>query len=1147
MSRYIYKIEPEGRLGVRNMAEIRRFRHIYKTDGEDSVESTYVTQSEIGKKFVIRDEADHTYCVFDDITHYMTWFETVPQEARQFHEVIFGWKAQKIKIDLDIKHSDLAKFTMTQAPLPYITGEAPRCTGGGTTGDTYIDAPSDNIDTMDILGELQKMLTSGAGAGAGAGATVVSPATKAKHILDHVLEALKKMFYMVYFIDLDDNNIIVCDSSGEEDGRQKFSYHIIVDGYALSNHMECKLFSNMLLGTIDDKIKPFVDAQVNKSLQNFRLVGCHKRGSARLKRVPAGVDPRRSIITDTDRCTILHPIVNIHSAITRVGMVNDTAKIEDKDVQRILDATAQYTAGHALRKRQGNMFIFNRLHPTKCDLCGTTHHKDHTLYLTCVDEMGVIKVFEHCRHNRDGRNRLIAELVASDIAKAVAATGGDENVVGEVVKRRTAEARLGISIEKNRGVTEQTLFDQLPDDQKNVYDEPTLRPFELKDTLCIKANMKMGKTKTLKEYLDKYFGDGGIKDPVVRILSFRQTFSSNIKEKFQDFVLYSDVRGPLNQNKLIIQIESLHRLDINDAEYPDLLVMDECESIFEQFDSGLLKSFSIAWATFEWLLRYSKHLIVMDANLSDRTYRLLKRIRVDHHNATSPTPWSIYYHCNRFKNASNDTYYLTSDRNKWYHSLHTTLKSGAKIAVPSSSLTEAELLKLDLESRFPHLRIGMYSSKTSNAMKKEHFNNVHEYWSQYDILVYTPTVTAGISYEKVHFNKIFAFFTDKACNAETCQQMLGRVRNVSDHEYYVCVSSTRNNLPDDIEAIQRQMNDRRLNLFRQFDPGMLQVEFDDTGHIKCHESNYYHLWLENMRVRNLSINDFSARFIRIISQTGATVKPLVLDVAEEDLIELGKERKSRLVALKERDAEMVATADELDDEAVQRLEAKERADEQLTPEEDASFRKYKLRRDYQWEGPIDATFVAAYDTNSARRLYRRLSKIMLAETPEKSLEIIHRDESSVYAVTMNSDEKNQYADLRRVYVYDLHRVALGLIKTAGFQPLFDRRCIPKGELADRFEAVADTIYKNLVLVQADFDLRNIRRQDFVRIKGQPDEMYVTRVLKYVNKVISDMYDLSIKVDPTDRNMYLLVYGGIFALEPNSETPYIRVAAAQAQP
>lgn len=1133
MSSYIAKIEPSGRPYVDHMSEIRRFRHIYKTDGEDSVESTYVTQTEIGKRFVIRDETDQTYCVFESQDQYLAWFEEVPEANRQFHEVIFGWKPQKIKVDLDIKHTELAGLVVDPVydhpvPAPDPANWAPPAA----------DEPADNIATGIVLDELNELL--GGFVNQPAEIPVATPETKANYVLSTVISALKKTFYMVYFIELDESKIIICDSSGLENDHPKFSYHIIVDGYALSSHMECKMFTNMLLNTVTDNVKPFIDAQVNKSLQNFRLPLCHKRGSARIKRVPEGIEVSRVIITNVSDCVVLHPIINIHNAITRVAGVSDKAKIDDKDVQRILDATAQYTVGHQLRKRQGNMFIFNRLHSTRCDLCNRDHVNDHTLYLTSVDELGVIKVFEHCRHNRDGKTRLLAELIASDIVAAVSAVGGDSTTVAsDVIKRRTAEARLHATIEKNRAIVETTLFDALPDTQKNIYDEPTLRPFELKDTLCIKANMKMGKTKALKEYLSTHFSDGGFKEPVVRILSFRQTFSSNIKEKFQDFTLYSDVRGPLTQNKLIVQVESLHRLDIHDAEYPDLLVMDECESIFEQFDSGLLKSFSMAWATFEWLLRYSKHVIVMDANLSDRTYRLLKRIRIDHHNAVSPAPWNIFYHCDRFRNASGDTYYLTSDRNKWYWSLHQGLKSGAKIAVPSSSLTEAELVKMDLEGRFPAMKIGMYSSKTSTAQKKEHFNNVHEYWSQYDILIYTPTVTAGISYEKVHFSKIFAYFTDKACNAETCQQMLGRVRNVTDKEFYICVSSARNNLPDDIDAIRRQVNDRRLNLYREFDTGMLSVEFDDTGHVKCHESNYYHLWLENMRVRNLSINNFSERFVRIISQTGATVKPLVVDVAEEDLLELGAERKDRLTVMKERVAEMVATAPDLDDEGIQRLEAKVRADEQLSPEEDAAFSKYKLRRDYQWGGPIDSKFVTTYDLPSSRRVYRRLCKIMSLDTADKSLERMRKDEAANYSATMNSEEKNQYADLRRVYVYDLHRVALGIIKIAGFRPLFDRRCTSRADLAENFEKHATSLYKSLISVQAEFDLRNVRMQDFVRVSGQPDELYIGRVLKHANRVLSDMYDLSIKVDTTDRGMYLLVYGGLFALEENATTPYIR--------
>src|SRR5690606_17781708 len=125
-------------------------------------------------------------------------------------------------------------------------------------------------------------------------------------------------------------------------------------------------------------------------------------------------------------------------------------------------------------------------------------------------------------------------------------------------------------------------------------------------------------------------------------------FSGNLKEKFPDFTLYSDIQGGLVHDKLIIQVESLHRLAIYDGiATPDLLVLDECESIFEQFSSGLAKNFNGSFNVFEWLVRYSRHIICMDANLGDRTYRILERMRPGFRD-------QVIYHYNTHKNARGD-------------------------------------------------------------------------------------------------------------------------------------------------------------------------------------------------------------------------------------------------------------------------------------------------------------------------------------------------------------------------------------------------------------------------------------------------------------------------------------------------------------
>ncbi len=49
-------------------------------------------------------------------------------------------------------------------------------------------------------------------------------------------------------------------------------------------------------------------------------------------------------------------------------------------------------------------------------------------------------------------------------------------------------------------------------------------------------------------------------------------------------------------------------------------------------------------------------------------------------------------------------------------------------------------------------------------IKEEHFKNVELYWTDCDLLIYTSTLTAGVSFEKVHFDISFNFLFTLTAN-----------------------------------------------------------------------------------------------------------------------------------------------------------------------------------------------------------------------------------------------------------------------------------------------------------------------------------------------------------------------------------------------
>jgi len=1135
------------------MDSYRKFRYLYLKDNrdaksEDVLECVYDSPERLGGKFVMQSEAPRMYYVFNSWEDAKSYIEDCDIEKRMFHEVIFGWQPQKIKFDIDIKDEEEIVAMDIQVPADNVCQKPPIADfivdddflKRVIDGDVPLTNPDDNIlrcTPEDIVAKFSGDSDSYR--------KLTTVAEKVEHIIQQVDAAIVNTFYLTYFTAIGDRDIVTCSSSGRESSRRyKHSYHKIIDGWFVSSNVEAKLFTDLVINSIDPRFRKYVDS-VNKSTQEFRIVGCHKEASDRVKKVVSCHHDDDTIITVVDRCQRLPSNVDFLEATDRVGKVDFHSQISKMDAKRIEEKVQPYTEGHTLREQKGNMFIYQRDRPTDCLICEEVHHRDSTLYITCGGYDGVIRMYMNCRH-KTGVSKLLGEIISDAIAGEM--TIDRKDFAGDRLHAKTSEASLRKSIKTTNGKSVEiiTMFDTLPDIQKTVYCEPALRAFELIDTLCVKAKMKMGKTKKLREFIDTHFAPTGLRVPIVRILSFRQTFSGNIKEKFPDFTLYSDVKGELDQPRLICQIESLHRVEISrDIDPPDLLVMDECESIFEQFESGLLKNFSMAWATFQWMIRNARYIVCMDANLSDRTYRLLKRMRIDYHNAKYPTEpsWNIYYHNDKYKNQTGDRYYFTTDKNKWYYMLHSAVADGSRIVCPMSSLGEAEVLKRDIEQNFPENTIGFYSSKTSASQKREHFNNVAEYWSQYDTLIYTPTVSAGVSYEEKHFDKIFAYFTDKACNVETCLQMLGRIRNVGCSEYYICLNSSRNNLPTDVDDIKGCVNNRRMNLFRQFDTSLLNIEYEDNGDIKCHSSDYFYLWLENTRIRNLSLNDFNNRMIRYIAEGGAHCGVIDVNVPDETLATIAKRRRGIKVELSEENIKNIADSTDLDEEGVDNIQAKFIQQVDISEPELHSYEKYKLRRDYKWDGAIDDTFVKKYNNRKSRRVYKNLSRILSKRTLEEALDSIKRDERANYMSIMEQDEKYQHSDFNRKYMFDQHRIAIGFLKTCGFENIIEQYVVSESKLFDNFRREERQIADALYLVREEFEFKNMKHGD-VRYSNQMTEgAYVLKLLKYINRIFSAMYDIRIAPDKTDKRVYRLKYSGLFNIgKPagaiETDKPYI---------
>ena len=101
----------------------------------------------------------------------------------------------------------------------------------------------------------------------------------------------------------------------------------------------------------------------------------------------------------------------------------------------------------------------------------------------------------------------------------------------------------------------------------------------------------------------------------------------------------------------------------------------------------------------------------MDANITDRTYNILERMRGIE---------GVLYHRNEYQNATEDKYYITGNKELWLGLLYKSIEEKVKVAVPISSLTEANTICDTIKKQYPNVKINIYSSRTKCSEKKEH-------------------------------------------------------------------------------------------------------------------------------------------------------------------------------------------------------------------------------------------------------------------------------------------------------------------------------------------------------------------------------------------------------------------------------------------
>ena len=317
------------------------------------------------------------------------------------------------------------------------------------------------------------------------------------------------------------------------------------------------------------------------------------------------------------------------------------------------------------------------------------------------------------------------------------------------------------------------------------------------DFLAVQSNMNTGKTYALAPHFPKF--------KRIVIVYFRVSLNVAIYESLKkyDFTLYSELQGPIDTDKyprVIVQIDSLHRLE----GAVDLVVLDEIESTLahmmtkKSYDNDYAErmnqtSVKKMWDPLKSYIKHSPKVILCDATLQDTTVDSLLELRKKDSNTRCIKVQNTYH-----SYSHNKVKLHIKKRVSAVPHIIRLLSEGKRLVVPTNAQQEAEKLYITLTKRFPEKSICLIDRNFKGDVTPSS-------WVNYDCLIYTPTIAAGISFEQSHFHTLVAIFTNLSCDVEMCLQMLARCRKLIDDEMHIYVPTQT---PTSIEKLDVEIDEK---------------------------------------------------------------------------------------------------------------------------------------------------------------------------------------------------------------------------------------------------------------------------------------------------------------------------------------------------
>lgn len=616
----------------------------------------------------------------------------------------------------------------------------------------------------------------------------------------------------------------------------------------------------------------------------------------------------------------------------------------------------------------------------------------------------------------------------------------------------------------------------IPDSEINYLEKSeNIKPYNehkilstLRGLLAVVAAPGVGKTDALCDYIRQISPDMKIV-----VISFRCALAEKQMGDLQGlgFTHYKDKKlgARIDMEKVkrvVIQVDSLPRLQMGksfnnqtDDKYPftgfeGLVVLDEVESIFEHINNSKhISDRTHICNTIANIIKYSKQVIALDANLSYGSIKFFKEIC----NRETYIYKNTYIRNKRILNILTNKFHCQEVIEKF-------LSEGKKVYIPTNSRIWGLTLYNYIQSKYPDLRVKIYDKDTKILKGCDPISDM----INYDCCITTPKFQAGNSFTKDHFDLVCGYFSGASCSPQGSSQLLTRVRNVKDPNVYLYIDNKvgpSNKVIKDVNTfddMKKYMKEWVENVNSEVELALSPTEFTKMsvsifGEIDFMNASTF-LSVMNMYNMNEGYKDYTKKLMSLLKgmgfEFGENLTPTdddELSKKEEGEKGVTKAVKKTRVDIEKQNAGLISTVDLPDDKTYNEIKNKISGGiEEVTKEERAQVKKKELLNDVKIHDDyinqkvpdiekdnIAVIYEKALKIKNSKRLMLKLLPTLVTELPRDKLELSLKntfyDMGNYNGETISNKKLANFYNLNVVGKVKTIIILYSLLKVLGFE------------------------------------------------------------------------------------------------------------------